>query len=67
MIDCYLNGEKITVKEGDSLSDILVKLKQNRNGIALAINDSVIPKTDWELTYVKSDDKILIIQATQGG
>ena len=67
MIDCYLNGEKTTVKEGDSLSDILVKLKQNRNGIALAINDAVIPKTDWELTYVKSDDKILIIQATQGG
>ncbi len=36
-------------------------------GIAIAINNNVIPKTEWRQYLLKSDDKIMIIRATQGG
>jgi sulfur carrier protein len=38
-----------------------------QKGIAVAINQTVIPKSDWETTLLKSSDQILIITATQGG
>ena len=37
------------------------------NGIALAVNERVISKSDWEKFELKENDKILLIKATQGG
>ncbi|MBI4929377.1 MAG: sulfur carrier protein ThiS [Bacteroidetes bacterium] len=37
------------------------------NGIALAVNEKVIPKMEWENFQLNEDDKVLIIKATQGG
>lgn len=36
-------------------------------GIAVAVNDTVIPKTAWEAFQVKAQDQITIITAAQGG
>lgn len=38
-----------------------------KGGIAVAINGSVIPKSEWSITELNNNDKILIITATQGG
>ncbi|MFC4816279.1 sulfur carrier protein ThiS [Flavobacterium sp. GCM10023249] len=44
-----------------------LELPNKQNGIAFAINNSVIPKTDWATTVLSETDDILIITATQGG
>ena len=36
-------------------------------GIAIAINESVVPRNDWKDTVLRSGDSIIIIKATQGG
>jgi sulfur carrier protein len=36
-------------------------------GIALAVNDSVVPKSKWAECSLQSGDKVLIVEATQGG
>ena len=36
-------------------------------GIAIAINNQVIPKIHWEQQLLQSQDKVMIIRATQGG
>ena len=38
-----------------------------KKGIAIAINDEVIRRSDWAVTKIQNNDRILIIQATQGG
>ena len=48
-----------------ALLDLEIPLKQN--GIALAINKTVIPKSDWNSHLIKETDDIIIISATQGG
>jgi sulfur carrier protein len=48
-----------------ALLDLEIPIKQN--GIAIAINNSVIPKSDWNFRYIQETDDILIISATQGG
>lgn len=42
------------------------QLHQKR-GIAIAVNNQVIPKTAWESFALQENDKILVIQASQGG
>jgi sulfur carrier protein len=39
----------------------------NKKGIAIAVNEYVIPKNKWETTSLNEGDKITIIQATAGG
>jgi sulfur carrier protein len=51
-----------------SVQDLLdLEFPKKQNGIAFAINNSVIPKTDWATTTLSETDDILIITATQGG
>jgi len=55
-------SDSLTVQ---SLLDLEIPEKQN--GIAVAINDTVIPKVNWNSHLLKETDDILIISATQGG
>ncbi|QGK75675.1 sulfur carrier protein ThiS [Flavobacterium sp. SLB02] len=48
-----------------SLLDLEIPHKQN--GIAVAINNTVVPKINWNQHLVRETDEILIISATQGG
>ena len=55
-------AESITIQ---ALLDIEAPAKQK--GLAVAVNNSVIPKTDWDNYALSPTDQILIISATQGG
>jgi sulfur carrier protein len=44
-----------------------IEIPQKQNGIAVAINNNVIPKSNWNNQLVSESDDILIISATQGG
>ena len=37
------------------------------NGVAVAINNSVVPKNEWSEKTLADGDKILIIKASAGG
>ena len=38
-----------------------------RKGVAVAINDSVVPRREWSARPLNDGERLLIIQATQGG
>lgn len=44
-----------------------LEIPEKQNGIALAINNTVIPKSNWNTHLIKETDDILIISETQGG
>lgn len=44
-----------------------IEIPQKQNGIAVAINSTVIPKSNWDSHLLSQTDDILIISATQGG
>ncbi len=39
----------------------------HKKGIAIAVNDEVIPASKWSHVQIKENDEILIVTATQGG
>ena len=63
-----LNGDKIEVKDESTLASVLGdRCFANRSGIAVALNNTVVPKPQWEATKLSEKDRILIIAATKGG
>ena len=67
-MDIFINNKPQQIPEQSTITDTLAALKITATkGIAIAINNDVIAKAEWE-TYALSDqDKVTLIQATQGG
>ncbi|GAA4761158.1 MULTISPECIES: sulfur carrier protein ThiS [Flavobacterium] len=62
------NQHKKFESENLSVQALLdIEFPNKQNGIAFAINKSVIPRTEWKTTVLSETDDILIITATQGG
>ncbi|MDN5202651.1 sulfur carrier protein ThiS [Fulvivirgaceae bacterium BMA10] len=67
-MEVTINGNQYEFQESSSLEQIIQSLSlKSTQGIAVAIDDMVVPKTDWENHIIKDQDKIMIITATQGG
>ena len=68
MVEVSINQENFQLPEPGTLADILPLLQIHRpDGIAIAVNENVIPRGEWESYALKSQDKIFVIRATQGG
>jgi sulfur carrier protein len=46
---------------------LLLELSGKTQGVAVAINNKVIPKKKWATTTLKPYDQIILITASQGG
>lgn len=46
---------------------IAMELPQKKKGIAVALNNRIVPQSFWAETFLNDKDSILIITATQGG
>ncbi|UCG50677.1 MAG: sulfur carrier protein ThiS [Candidatus Latescibacterota bacterium] len=64
-----INGEKKDVDDVRSLEDLLTRLdlSANMKGVAVAVNDTVVPKIHWKTTRLEPGDVIEVIHAVQGG
>ena len=64
-----VNGETKEVSPGLTLYQLLVDLEidPSRPGIAVAVNQEVIPRTQWAATEIRPENEIEIIRAAQGG
>jgi sulfur carrier protein len=68
MIAIKLNGQAINIGESVSLETFLNQNNlANQGGVAVALNQSVIQKKDWNTKQLENNDDIIIITATQGG
>lgn len=62
------NNQTQEVQEETLVSDFVIcQIGEKQNGIAVAINETIVPKTEWAKTCLKANDNLLIIKATQGG
>lgn len=67
MIVVRVNGEEISITD-HRLTTLLEQTGlQHREGIAIAVNEDVIPKSEWTARTLAAGDAVIIITATQGG
>ncbi len=64
----FINDKVITADKESSVQDILERENLLRKeGIAVAVNASIIQRKAWEATILKDGDRIDIITAFYGG
>ncbi|MDH5379392.1 MAG: sulfur carrier protein ThiS [Cyclobacteriaceae bacterium] len=67
-MEVTINNQIKVFPDNCSLQHVLDQVMPNKQlGIAVAINDEVIPKFTWPDYILKQHDNVLIIVATQGG
>ena len=67
-MNIYVNDDATQIQDGSTLQFLIDNLNiKRKKGIAVAVENQVIPRNQWEHFYLKEDSKIVIIQATQGG
>ena len=64
----FINNEPHNLTPSQNLAAVLKEADlATQHGIAVAVNNIVIPKNNWDQCQLNNDDKKTIITATQGG
>jgi sulfur carrier protein len=67
-MEIQLNNQSKEIASCISIQQLLDEVVgQKQKGIAVAINNSVVPKAVWANHVLQANDNILIIKAAQGG
>ena len=67
-MEVNINNQQVEVEEKTVLYTLLsLNNLAERKGIAVAVNNKVLPKADWVKYQLQNNDEITIIRATQGG
>ena len=63
----HFNDEPLQCPDNLTLENLLEQLRLMRPGIALAINQTIVPREQWETHFLNDGDQILLFQAIAGG
>ncbi len=72
-IPITVNGEDRTVPDDYPLTDLLRDLEidpendAETSGVAVALNESVVRRQDWDDVRLAEEDRVEVIQAQPGG
>jgi sulfur carrier protein len=67
-MNVIVNQQAVELPDSAKVPDLFSSLQiDSTKGIALAVNDQIVRREHWNEFQFSSNDKILIIKATQGG
>ena len=66
-MDIKVNGEPREIPYGSTIETLLMILGITADGRAVEMNKQVIPKTRHNVTFLRDEDEIEIIQMVGGG
>lgn len=62
-----INNEPVTVSSGCSVAELLAELGQTGVGLAVAVGEQVVPRSNWETHQLSEGDSISLFTAIAGG
>jgi sulfur carrier protein len=65
----WLNGEETDGLDGATVDALLgtLPVDPQRRGVAVAVDDEVVPRTEWATTIVPAGARVEVLTAMQGG
>ena len=62
-----VNNKMVTVPEGSSLFQLAQTLELPEQGVAVAVNNQMVPRADWLDKKLAENDQVVVIKAACGG
>lgn len=66
-MELLVNGDPATVPEGTTVADFVALLGCGTKGVAVAVNEAVVPRSVWHTHRLRSADRVEVLRAAQGG
>ncbi|MER7678605.1 sulfur carrier protein ThiS [Streptomyces sp. NPDC096934] len=66
-MNILVNGEPRLVAVGTALDTLVTTLTAAPSGVAAALNETVVPRTQWSSTSLSEGDRVEVLTAVQGG
>ncbi|QJB34561.1 sulfur carrier protein ThiS [Chitinophaga oryzae] len=67
-MEVLVNNKLYAVQHGTTIAALLQFIQLSaQKGIAVAVNNQVVPRNSWDDQPLQPSDNITIIRATQGG
>jgi sulfur carrier protein len=66
-MEIMVNGEAHQVGPGCTLADLVDDMGCGRRGVAIAVDEEVVPRSAWAATEVGAGNRVEILRAAQGG
>ncbi len=67
MIKIVLNKKEIELKENSTITMLIENMNIEVKGIAIAVNNRVIRRKEWQNFVLKDNDIVIVIKAVCGG
>ncbi|WP_374195244.1 sulfur carrier protein ThiS [Streptomyces sp. ISL-1] len=62
-----VNGEAREFATGTTLDALVADLTAAPSGVAAALNEAVVPRSQWSGTLLDDGDRVEVLTAVQGG
>jgi sulfur carrier protein len=62
-----VNGTTHHLEAGTTVADLIATWCDSAEGVAVARNREVVPKSEWAVTALEAGDRVEIVTATAGG
>ncbi len=67
-MEIIFNNTTKQIKDSATVLHLVQQLLGEKlKGIAVAVNENIIPKNEWDKVVLQQKDQVLVIKATQGG
>ncbi|MDT0430190.1 sulfur carrier protein ThiS [Streptomyces salyersiae] len=66
-VSVSVNGEHRSVPAGTALDALVASLTSAHSGVAAALNEAVVPRSQWSATALAEGDRVEVLTAVQGG
>ncbi len=67
MIALRVNGEAVELADGATVAELVESHASQSTGVAIAVNEEVVPRSEWTSTSLAEGDRVEILAAAQGG
>ena len=68
MISIMVNDESLSLEDGCTVEALIKHLSgQDKNRIAIAVNDQVVVRSNWPKYKLSDKDKVMMFAPIQGG
>ena len=62
-----VNNKEVKITDASTITQLTEQLELPSQGIAIAVNNKMIPRTEWDKFVLHESDNLFIIKAACGG
>jgi thiamine biosynthesis protein ThiS len=66
-VEITVNGGRRSYPGSTTVVEVVASLTEARAGVAVALNDSIVPRGEWARTTLRDGDRLEVLTAVQGG